>query len=305
MKVVAIINYKGGVGKTTCTANIGAELAFRGKRVLMIDMDPQTNLTFSFIRPDEWQANFADATTIKALFDDPNSDLSGLILEPARVKQKLRGRGELHLISSHLGLINVDLELATQLGGATLAQAKQNFLRVHRRLADALETIDSDFYDVILIDCPPNFNVVTKTAIVASDFILVPTKPDYLSTLGIDYLIRNVTSLVKDYNEFASLEGGGSAKKIAPANIGVLFTMIQEYGGGPVTAQDAYIQQIRNQSGLYVFSSYVKQNNTVFADAPESGIPVVLEGHTPGSTYATVVASIENVATEFMQRIGI
>ncbi len=305
MKIVAVINYKGGVGKTTCSANLGAELAFRGKRVLLIDMDPQTNLTFSFFTPDDWESSIADARTIKELFDNPNCNLADLILEPDRVKAKLRGKGQLHLISSHLGLINVDLELATQLGGGTLAQVKQNFIKVHRKLADAFKSIKDDAYDVVLIDCPPNFNVVTKTAIVASDFILVPTKPDYLSTLGIDYLIRNVRGLVKDYNDFAELGGGGKANKISPANIGVLFTMIQEYAGGPVTAQDAYIQQIKSQSGLYVFSSYIKQNNTVFADAPESGIPVVLEGHSPGSTYATVVKSIESVTTEFMKRIGI
>ena len=62
MSTVAIINYKGGVGKTTLTANIGAELALRGRRVLLIDLDPQASLTFSFYRPDEWQQFDSPAT---------------------------------------------------------------------------------------------------------------------------------------------------------------------------------------------------------------------------------------------------
>lgn len=55
MKVISIINYKGGVGKTTLTANLAGELAYRGKKVLMIDLDPQASLTFSFIKPEEWK----------------------------------------------------------------------------------------------------------------------------------------------------------------------------------------------------------------------------------------------------------
>ena len=58
MRIVSVINYKGGVGKTSLTANLGAELAWRGKRVLLIDLDAQASLTFSFIKPDEWVEKF-------------------------------------------------------------------------------------------------------------------------------------------------------------------------------------------------------------------------------------------------------
>jgi chromosome partitioning protein len=198
----------------------------------------------------------------------------------------------------------VDLELATLLGGANLRQSKQNFLKVHRRLADALAAIDQDKYDVALIDCPPNFNIVTKTAIVASDFILVPTRPDFLSTLGIDYLIRNVNELVEDYNDYASDQKSGETEKISPATIGVLFNMVQETSSKPIAAQDAYIQQVRRQSGLHVFDSYIKLNNTIFATAPESGVPVVLNAYTSGS-HTNVVAGLERVATEFASIVGV
>src|SRR4051794_10906631 len=132
MQVVSVINYKGGVGKTTLTANLGAELAWRGHRVLLIDLDAQASLTFAFVRPDFWEHQLEPAKTIKAWYDAGQSgngfDLAPLPFEPADVKRSLRNRGPLHLIPSHLGLINVDLELATGLAGATLKQAKLNYM---------------------------------------------------------------------------------------------------------------------------------------------------------------------------------
>ena len=73
MKIISVINYKGGVGKTTLTANLASELAFRGKKVLMIDLDPQASLTFSFIKPEEWKDEIAPSQTIKNWFQPTGS----------------------------------------------------------------------------------------------------------------------------------------------------------------------------------------------------------------------------------------
>jgi chromosome partitioning protein len=205
MHVVSVINYKGGVGKTTLTANLGAELAFRGYNVLLIDLDPQASLTFSFVRPDYWRRNLAPDKTIKEWYDSFPSgsplSLAAITMVPNDVTRFLRSanaKGKLTLIPSHLGLINVDLDLASELGGVTQARIKQNYVKVHRRMAEELSKSQFQEYDVILIDCPPNFNIVTKTAIVASEYVLIPAKPDYLSTLGIDYLRRSLGELVQD-----------------------------------------------------------------------------------------------------------
>jgi chromosome partitioning protein len=308
MKIVSVINYKGGVGKTSLTANLGAELAWRRKRVLLIDLDAQASLTFSFIQPDEWESDYEDDKTIKAWFDSFEAGapiaLSSLIETPQRIAQRLVGKGSLDVIYSHLGLINVDLELATKLGGANLAQAKKNFISVHKRLADGLATIAKENkYDVVLIDCPPNFNIVTKTAIIASDYILVPTRPDELSTLGIDYLMRSIRTLIKDYNDYAKVEEGAKEKTVKPKIVGVVFTMVQEYRG-PMSAQRAYITKVRTDSGLPVFDSYIKRNDTLFADAPQYGVPVVLHGYSNVS-HQSVVDGLEEVTTEFCTRLGI
>ncbi|WP_035274057.1 ParA family protein, partial [Actinoalloteichus caeruleus] len=209
MRTVAVMNYKGGVGKTTLTANLGAIAARRGMRVLLIDLDPQTNLTFSFFSIDEWQDAIKDSCTIKQWYegDMPGRDisLSDLTLTPERVNRALRGTGRLDVISSHLGLIDIDLQLAALLGGnTTLGGAQRKFLDLHGCLRRALEDDHFDQYDLVLIDCAPNFGLVTKTAIVASQHILVPAKADYLSTLGLDYLVGNCAMLVDQFNEFVN-----------------------------------------------------------------------------------------------------
>jgi chromosome partitioning protein len=307
MRVVSVINYKGGVGKTSLTANLGAELAWRGKRVLLIDLDAQASLTFSFISPDEWRRQYEADGTIKSWFDAMETGdsvkLKNLVETPRRIGSTLGERGQLDVIYSHLGLINVDLELALHMMGTTLAQARRNFLTVHKRLQVGLsDPALQQAYDICLIDCPPNFNIVTKTAIVASDYILVPTKPDQLSTLGIDYLVKSIRLLVNDYNDFANAPGASEEARIDPKILGVVFTMVQEYGGAPISAQSAYIHKIRQDSGLNVFKSYITHNTTIFADAPAYGVPVVLTG-TSNYSHQKVIAGLEQVATEFLKTL--
>jgi chromosome partitioning protein len=307
MHVVSVINYKGGVGKTTVTANLGAELAWRGHKVLLLDFDPQASLTFSFIKPEDWDATLKDTKTIKSWFDSFSKkkplSLTELIITPLSAKKALKGNGALDLIASHLGLINVDLELATELGGANLKQNKQNYLRVHKRLADGLAEIDDDAYDIILIDCPPNFNVVTKTAIVASDQILIPAKPDYLSTLGIDYLTRSVNELIAEFNEYADLKLEDETDTIDPTVLGVVFTMVQYRNQEPISALRPFIAQTK-KLGVPVFESQFRENKTLFADAPQDGVPVVLTRHNQ-ATYANIVDEIEGFVAEFSKKLGI
>ncbi len=305
MKIISVINYKGGVGKTTVTANLAAEMAFRGKKVLAIDLDPQASLTFSFFSVDEWRRNFESSKTIKNWYDafidkDADLNLASLIGHPSKANIN-KDTGRLDLICSHLALINVDLELATRLIGGTERDLRNNYLRVHSRLKQGLETLKAGDYDYILIDCPPNFNIVTKTAIAASDHLLLPTKPDYLSTLGIDQLVKHVGELEKTYNKYVSESGSKEWSPIAPKILGVLFTMIMIRNQQPISAQEQYIEQVK-RSKIATLETYIRENKTVYADAPEYGLPVVVK-RVSGQTYKDVQKELEDLTTEVLGKV--
>ncbi len=119
-------------------------------------MDAQASFTFSFITPDYWDEHLEKNKTIKNWFDCITQGVAGLsmdslVFSPEKVNLLLRGRGTIDLIASHLGLINVDLELATLLGGASMAQAKQNYIKVYGKLREELRNFgDENEYDLIL-----------------------------------------------------------------------------------------------------------------------------------------------------------
>ena len=309
VKIVSIINYKGGVGKTTLTANLAADLARRGKRILALDMDAQCSLTFSFVTPDYWESELGgkegegNDRTIKKWFDgivDDEGDvmpLDQLVLRDLKAKGRLGGKGGcLHLIPSHLGLINIDLDLAYMLSGAAPSRLHQRRARVYGQLRRHLNAFATEAgYDYVLIDCPPNFNIVTKNAIVASHQILIPAKPDYLSTLGIDYLLRSLKALVEEFNEDSRSE------VIDPKVLGVIFTMIQILNGRPIGVQRQYMRA--DSVAVPIFKSTIRENKTSFGDAPEEGIPVALKKFAR-EPYSTIVCEMQSLAVEFLKESG-
>ncbi|MBB5873107.1 chromosome partitioning protein [Allocatelliglobosispora scoriae] len=282
MQVVSVINYKGGVGKTTITANLGAELARRGMRVLLIDLDPQTSLTFSFVDPEEWRRDLREARTVKRWFDSlrgdgPGISLSELIITPQPVNSYIADAedGRLDLIASHLGLINIDLDLARGLRG-TDEERDAGLFRIRGALAEQLHHRDLPDYDLILIDCPPTFNIVTQSAIIASDQLIIPAKADFLSTLGIDYLYGSVDKLIEDYNADARrFPDIGRPGIIKPDIAGVAFTMIQLMYQRPIAAHADAMSSVR-ALGLPVFPTAVREAATLFAQGTPRGVPAVL-----------------------------
>lgn len=308
MRIVAVMNYKGGVGKTTLTANLGAVAASRGLRVLLLDLDPQTNLTFSFFSIDDWHDRLKDNRTIRQWYDAemPGRDVSlaDLVVTPERVNRAFENTaGQLDLISSHLGLIDIDLELAAWLGGTTtLDGSKRKFLDLHGCLRRALEDSHFNNYDLVLIDCAPNFGLVTKTAIVASEQILVPAKADYLSTLGLDYLVGNCAGLVQQFNDYVSHKRGtGDHRPIDPSFLGVVFTMVQIYSQQVVHAQHGYIEEVRLNSQVPVLESKVRNSPRHFGDAGESGVPAMLRA----TSKDEVVREFDQLADEVLGALAL
>jgi chromosome partitioning protein len=291
--VVSVINYKGGVGKTTVTANLGAALAMRGQRVLLIDLDPQASLTFSLYSPADWETGLADGRTIMAWYASVGAGavtgLAELVVTPPIVNKQLAGYGgRLDLLASHLGLIDADAELGAVLAG-THAGDSAAYLRVHRRLAAGLAELPG--YDTVLIDCPPNFGTVTRTAIVASEWVLVPARPDHLSTLGLDYLRGSLTKLVTAYN------GHAGADEINPAILGVVFTMVQRTNEEVTRHLRPSVERVGHIE-MRAFDTMIRENKRVFSTSAEECLPAVLD---PAKS-ADIQYELDQLASEFLAK---
>jgi chromosome partitioning protein len=270
VKVVAVINHKGGVGKTTLTANLGAGFAARGQKVLLIDLDGQASLTISFFTQSEWTADLLPEKTIKHWFDRIGSDNAEspakLVSTPPRVQDKLaRGSGRLDLIAAHRDLTDVETNLA-----AELLSAPGRFAELHGSLREMLAHEDFAEYDTVLIDCAPNFGLIAKNAVAASDLLLIPTKPDYLSTNGIDSLGLKIRSFVEEYNEHSQVPVERPAAS-------VVFTMVQNQNGAPIEAQRSVISRIEARE-VPTFATTIRDSKAVYGPAPEHGVPVILGG---------------------------
>lgn len=155
-KVVAISNFKGGVGKTTSTVNIGAALANAQKRVLLIDLDPQFNLTRSLGIKEE-----------RNIYGALRGDY------PLPIVQ----RNEfLHVVPSALELIKAESEFVSE-------------YKREEKLNNILKTLPPQ-YDYILIDCPPSLGVLAQIAYTSADFIFVPIQSEYLALTGYSVLVE-------------------------------------------------------------------------------------------------------------------
>lgn len=252
-------------------------------------------MTFSYIKVEKWSADYEKSKTIKHWFD---SIIDGTKTIP-QFKELIVSENGVDLICSHLGLIDVDIELAAGLTGNTDRQHRNNFVKTYSYIKNELKKLEKE-YDIVLFDCPPNFSIVTKNALIASDYYVVPAKMDYLSTLGINQLKNHVDSLVKQFNNNVDEK----EKRVNPMFLGVIATMIAVRNGEPISAQQIYIQQLK-RNNITIFDSKIRENKTIYADAPEYGIPVVCKNVSSGSTYDQVVLELKELTTEFIGKVGI
>lgn len=185
MKIIAIINHKGGTGKTTSTLNIGAGLARAKKKTLLIDIDPQSNLTEGLGLRD-----------VKVSIYDSIKDDTALPIETISEY--------LDIIPSSLDLLGAEIELVSRLGRETIL----------KRLLKAVE----GKYDYILIDCAPALGMLTVNALVAADTVMIPLEAEYFAYRGIDRLVSIISDVRKHYNENLTI-GGVFITKINPRRI--------------------------------------------------------------------------------------
>tara|TARA_B100001029_G_scaffold103503_1_gene85274 strand:+ start:86 stop:886 length:801 start_codon:yes stop_codon:yes gene_type:complete len=183
-KVISIINQKGGVGKTTTVINLAAGLSMKGKKILVIDLDPQGNATTGL-----GLSNTASSdTTIYSVLNG-NKKISDVI-------QKTSFEN-LNLISSNVDLSGLEVE--------TAGDSRRAF-----KLKDELTSILNDSrasYDYILIDCPPSLSLLTIMALVASDALVVPLQTEFFALEGLTQLMKTIERIKNNLNPELSIRG--------------------------------------------------------------------------------------------------
>lgn len=178
-KIIAIANQKGGVGKTTTAVNLSTILAKKGKKVVLLDADPQGNAT----------------SGLGVEKDDVEKSLYDVLINEEPVENTLHDTVEknLKICPSNVNLAGAEVELVSQMS------------REHR-LKEQLESVKSN-YDYIFIDCPPSLGLITLNSFTAADSVLIPVQCEYYALEGLGQLINTINLVKKHLNKTLEIEG--------------------------------------------------------------------------------------------------
>ena len=182
--VLAVVNQKGGTGKTATCENLGVGLAQEGKKVLLVDVDPQGSLTISlgYPRPDDLDSTLSELM-VKVMQEIPLSPGEGLLHHEEGVD----------LIPANISLSGIEISLVNAMSRETI-------------LKQLMEPLKRQ-YDFILLDCMPSLGMLTVNALAAADNVLIPVQAQYLSAKGLEQLLQTVNKVRRQINPKLRIEG--------------------------------------------------------------------------------------------------
>ncbi len=277
---ISFINMKGGVGKSTLTVNLAwyfADHTGGGKRVLVVDLDPQFNASqYLFGQSEYAQLLRQNSPTVWDILEQrtrvPQSQpIPFHVRKAIQNRANITGGGRLDAILSRL-------ELALSL--------EAPFHEKQQLLSESLEAVQNE-YDVILIDCAPTESILTKAAYLASDYLLVPVKPEYLSTIGLPLLVNSMQSFNDRY------PGQG------PDLAGIVFNMTTEYSPEEARSKTE-VRSLAQQHSWHVFTNEVNYSRSYPKGARE-GLPINRTSHSRRAQ----IANFYGFAREFAVRVGL
>ena len=257
-KIIALTNQKGGVGKTTTTVNLGVSLAQKGKKVLLIDADAQANLTMSlgYSRPDDL------SDTLSSIMQDVIDD------KPFDVQKAILHHEEgVDLLPSNIELSGLEVRLINAMSRESVLKTCINQVK--------------EKYDIVLVDSMPSLGMLTINALAASDSIIIPTQPHYLSAKGLELLLHSVSKVRRQINSKLRIEGILMTMVMPRTNISKEIT---------ATVKSAYGQRIR------IFESQIPHSiRAVEATAEGKSLFAYDKGSKVAMAYGQFAKEVEDI----------
>ncbi len=308
-KVLCFINYKGGVGKTTSTYHIGCSLAgHHDKKVLFVDIDPQTNLTFLCAPIEEWEKHKRNIGTIATMYKryqkkTPLDTKRYIWRAPIKVASRYHIEG-LDLIPCDIDLIGEDLGGGTFTGTMPSLEALRTnakaFIRERSFIQSLIREIETD-YDYVLIDCPPNLYLMTQNALSASDYYIITAIPDHLSTIGLSILTKKVGRIGELLSSAKTFAGDSSPKPPVAKLGGVIFVKVRIGGSLITNVHYNKMEEIGRHLGQEAcFQDYTTEL-IGYSEAAENSVPVWAL-NTPNALRAAQKMEYQNITNEIIRR---